>query len=680
MNCRCLHTKNRFLKIKCDGVKPMCGPCRRHPKEDECEYSDGPTRSRTQILEETVSRLAARVHELEHPNDTTPSVTLHDPYTSGRVHDRDPYNKSPSLLFLSEPIQAAASFSPSSTSSSLPSAVDYSGSNASLSLPVRNFSSSPFVASEEPSPTVVSNLYVNGVMEKKSTLLTLASCLVSRLDRFLPHASIFGFFLNPIRPTHGLLHAICLWGTHLSRTEGSQPSERIYLQRALQSSATDLLGNHPYKILHTIQAEVLLSHYFFRIGRFVEAKAHCGSAISLVLSTGWHKIRSVNQLSSAVLGVSADSLVYMPPPRDNDEETERVNGFWSVFMLQKILAIALETSSAVCGAFEAPGMLIDTPWPLDIDEFGQGLLAPEVQGNLTIRTFLSGSFSSDLSYSALSIQASVLLHRATHLSCQWSTTMQQRDYQTLSNSFQSTQQLIERFRASLPPLASVPRGHLRTLLLAYSLTDAAIIKLHGTFAYPSGWADTPSRLLCLEAAKCLGMSSTLLSADIGLVSPVMATLWALACNVFVDEITRIRTLKSSNTWSPNNNELSEEETRNLLYLTMKALRVFSEDSAFSSESQYLAKRAYADQVTVDAQNINYGKLKKLLLPLRKTEVALLFEFCSSRYPPIASYPSPPHPSRLQKVLYNTMPNDFGSDRRVAIKKSHLGNGDCDLAP
>ncbi|KAF9039931.1 hypothetical protein BJ165DRAFT_1494612 [Panaeolus papilionaceus] len=38
MNCR-------FLKIKCDDVKPICGPCDQHLHDDECEYADGPPRS-----------------------------------------------------------------------------------------------------------------------------------------------------------------------------------------------------------------------------------------------------------------------------------------------------------------------------------------------------------------------------------------------------------------------------------------------------------------------------------------------------------------------------------------------------------------------------------------------------------------------------------------------------------
>ncbi|KAJ6590907.1 hypothetical protein B0H10DRAFT_1729893, partial [Mycena sp. CBHHK59/15] len=65
---------------KCDGQKPICGPCRKQPRDDECEYSDGPARSRTKALEDTVSRLEVRLHELEHPEDSPPAVPLHFPY------------------------------------------------------------------------------------------------------------------------------------------------------------------------------------------------------------------------------------------------------------------------------------------------------------------------------------------------------------------------------------------------------------------------------------------------------------------------------------------------------------------------------------------------------------------------------------------------------------------------
>jgi hypothetical protein len=73
---------------KCDGSKPICGQCIRARRPDDCEYTDGQGRSRTQILEENISRLEARIHELEHPDESLQSVTLHDPYSSQRSSTR----------------------------------------------------------------------------------------------------------------------------------------------------------------------------------------------------------------------------------------------------------------------------------------------------------------------------------------------------------------------------------------------------------------------------------------------------------------------------------------------------------------------------------------------------------------------------------------------------------------
>lgn len=94
-------------------MKPVCGPCFRHPKDDDCEYSDGPVRSKTKILEETIARLEARLRDIEHPEETTPSVTLHDPYQPYRQIQETPSPDSPSQ---GDP----SIISPLSSTSSLP--------------------------------------------------------------------------------------------------------------------------------------------------------------------------------------------------------------------------------------------------------------------------------------------------------------------------------------------------------------------------------------------------------------------------------------------------------------------------------------------------------------------------------------------------------------------------------
>ncbi len=138
------------------------------------------------MLEETVTRLEARLYELEHPNETTPAVTLHDPYT--RLHEGEPRTYSPPLLTFSDSGSGLSPFSPISTTStsSLPSGarlpirsyrqkstdIDYVGPN--IPNPGRHYTSSPLVGTEvshhvlckttnlmlckDPPPIVVSNL------------------------------------------------------------------------------------------------------------------------------------------------------------------------------------------------------------------------------------------------------------------------------------------------------------------------------------------------------------------------------------------------------------------------------------------------------------------------------------------------------------------------------------------
>jgi hypothetical protein len=43
----------------------MGGPCGTHPRDDACEYVDGPELSRTTLMEDTLSRLEDRLLGLE---------------------------------------------------------------------------------------------------------------------------------------------------------------------------------------------------------------------------------------------------------------------------------------------------------------------------------------------------------------------------------------------------------------------------------------------------------------------------------------------------------------------------------------------------------------------------------------------------------------------------------------
>lgn len=156
---------------------------------------------------------------------------------------------------------------------------------------------------------------------------------------------------------------------HLGQSEALLLQEHAFLTRAVQHVSTDLLGTHPNRVLHTLQAQVLLAYYFFRTGRFLEAKWQTGAAVSLALGSGFHKIRSANTSTPVTLGLMHDTPVYLDAPQTNLEEGERINAFWAVFILHKIITVALEPPTNVCGALEAPGIQIDVPWPLELNSY-----------------------------------------------------------------------------------------------------------------------------------------------------------------------------------------------------------------------------------------------------------------------------------------------------------------------
>ncbi|KAF4597842.1 hypothetical protein EYR38_006233 [Pleurotus pulmonarius] len=539
----------RFLKIKCDGAKPICGPCMRHPKDDGCEYSDAQGRSRTKVLEETIQSLQARLDELQNPQDSTPSVTLHDPY---RPYNESRLGASQSFAESSRAAEAsmeASLLSPLSTFDS-PLASQGSPNNAPYLMPT---ASSPISGSSGRSSSV-SSPYQNTTtfLGHEEPPLPVIQTL---LDSFLPYASELGFFLHPARfradalrplpfgqtprPTMGLLSAVYLWGAQFSQQDPSISYEGTFLSRALQNTATDLTREHPNRVLHTIQAEVLLAYYFWRNGKILEAKTHAGGAVSLAIGCGLHRWRSARPPPIPGIGVVVENTSNVMSPRDSVEEGEIINGFWAVLTLHNSLSAAVDPAGALSCALEVPGISVDTPWPMDMEGYRAGLLTQDLRGSLTIRNFLSGTeypVQGKMSNAEMIAKAVTLFHHASFLSGQASGDMSARDAQIFHSTFQSLDSLIKSFRASLPPLDSYgSESRPRSLMLVHAVTNAAIIKLHNVFAY----TNANSNEECMSAARSIVNNA---QQDLGFVNPLMGSLWVTACQVFINEISKRRAI------------------------------------------------------------------------------------------------------------------------------------------
>ncbi|KAJ7157317.1 hypothetical protein C8R46DRAFT_423643 [Mycena filopes] len=456
----------RRRRIKCDARRPVCGPCEVSSRADDCEYTDNQNRSRADILEEDISRVQDRIYELEHPVEAAgAAVFLYHPYRQPRRRLQMP------------------SFSQVLTSSASPSPEPPSTVDAWWDSP-------------DPPANMVENF----------------------LDTFIPYASDWGFFLDtarfrhdaslphPIghhsRPTPALLYTVYLIAITLSDSPALKTHEKRFLSRALSALPVSLSGLHPQKAIHALQAEVLLSNYFYAAGRFLEGRYHTTAAASLALGGG-------------LLGGGRGE----EQAHDHDE-VECMEGRWATIMLDKSWAVALGTYP------DLPDSL-DMQWP------------GEEASSSTVSQFLEGTEISAgaLSPKTLLAKAVILWERANSLVVGWNPDMDQRQAAEFSSAFNHIDGLTEDLSSTQPAPSSDSAGGRRLCVLAHSVAHAAVIQLHGTFA-PT---NPGSKQKCLTAASAI--LELIAYVDLGdsvFINPILSTIWVTACEVVIDEIAVLR--------------------------------------------------------------------------------------------------------------------------------------------
>ncbi|KAJ7164530.1 hypothetical protein C8R46DRAFT_1278967 [Mycena filopes] len=505
------HSNQFPIPQKCDGNRPMCGQCKRVPKDDPCEFTD--EMSRTMELENAVFRLQSRVNELEGmPSGPGPSTY------PGHVRGGPNFHWSPQVSGTSSP------FGGSSRGSRSPQ----SGSDDS------------FLGVEEPPLLMIQML----------------------LDYFLPHATQFGFFLdfngfreaallplpfgNAARPSPALLSVVYLWGVHLSLSQPLISSEPIFLKRAQQHVSVEITETgSPTPFLHTIQAQVLLSTYMFRNKRFLESEFHVNGAATLAIGYQLHKIRSARPSSPPLLGVPTMLEVYPNPPQSAVEEGERIRGFWAVACLQSSLNIALNSASGNFSILEASGVDIDIPWPLEIADYAAGRMPRGYRGQETVKNFFIEEPPVSCPVSTLYAKAAVLLHRAARLGARWSPSLQPQDAASYAVSATWLDARITKFWERLPPLYDfyADPATARTLVVAHAMTAAAAIKLHH-HSPAAAAVDPEAQKKCIFAAgaiiTCLGDSNI---ADFTTAHPVVGALCVLACRVLMGEVRTLQVFR-----------------------------------------------------------------------------------------------------------------------------------------
>ncbi|KAI0636017.1 hypothetical protein C8Q77DRAFT_608668 [Trametes polyzona] len=495
----CLNCRRR--KMRCDGVRPVCGQCIRTNREIDCEYTDGPGPSPTQILEEQIARLESRIRELEHPELVTPSVTLNP---AGRDNSPPVTIGSAGRSLLSQVVTADV----------VPAAIPAGAA------PI--LSQDPAI---EPPQDLVRNL----------------------INTFLSHSGSLNFFLHVPRFMHAiqqpninsrraqlspaLLNAVYLWGAHLSSTPALRAYEPIFQARAT-NALSSALRESQYSVINLIQAEVLVSNYFFTMSRFLEGRYHCSAAVALALSCRLHKIRSSTDQGIGHAGARHDEQVReynLPPPRDAVEEGERMRGFWFVYAMDKSWAVAMGSPSHFNGVAQSG---LDTPWPLEMAQYEAGGYPPEYRTALTVYNFVRGGPAGPvfgrISQLTLHAKAAILFERATALASEWSSVGVDRN--EFYGRYVAMDGLIDRFIAGLPPVDRTGDPDVAlTSVITHTLARTATIQLRSSFRDHDRMNDGKD----LVAAQAAAMLLEGLSPISRHVDPILAILWTAVCRVLI---------------------------------------------------------------------------------------------------------------------------------------------------
>lgn len=163
------------------------------------------------------------------------------------------------------------------------------------------------------------------------------------------------------------MNAVCLWGIVYSKSNELLQREPIYASLVASQLGSAIPTTPSHQILQVIQAYILHAIYLFRIGNFPAGRHEANSASSLAVACGLHKIRTAQPMPAFTSFIDQIDLT-LQEPRDQIEEGERINAFWAVFVMDRCLSVVFGPP-LVISDMDAPGMHIDTPWPLEMEMY-----------------------------------------------------------------------------------------------------------------------------------------------------------------------------------------------------------------------------------------------------------------------------------------------------------------------
>ncbi|KAH9918366.1 fungal-specific transcription factor domain-containing protein [Epithele typhae] len=548
----CLSCRKR--KMKCDGARPVCTQCSKANRGTDCEYYEKKRTSRTQLLQAKITKLEARLRELEaeqspdsasSPSDLSshymrssscPAVPEPNDFDFGFDDfgtpelNNDLFLANDSFSGLDDTILLSGFQDPSSSLRGM----TWTGEEFDLGPSVADLlpSCPPSSSSSAPSPLdsppeFSPNWWENSSFCEDKQLL---------LDIFFAHRHQCGFdvhigrfksslLLPATRQPHpSLVDAIYLLACYFSRVPSYTDLEPHFLKRSLRGIADGL--QHSDRIVHVLQASCLLAVYFFWHGRTLEGYYHSSIAARLAVGLGLHQIPPRHQYPQAFqpdAPVPLKASVPLPPPVDDVEYAERVAAFWQIFSVDRTWAVATGLPTALPDD-DHPRSRIDTSWPVGIPNDPE----PTLQNGL-LSPFPGSHLSGSDSTSGLRVKAIALFERTARASSSASkdenmATLELR-IQHLSAQIASLSSASARFGAGAGG-ASGPT----TMASMKSLVHASAIHLYRDGLERSGDAYQK----CVWAANSIvNIIQTLREGEYEHACPGLSTCWRTAAEVYV---------------------------------------------------------------------------------------------------------------------------------------------------
>ncbi|KAF5386413.1 hypothetical protein D9757_006674 [Collybiopsis confluens] len=267
-----------------------------------------------------------------------------------------------------------------------------------------------------------------------------------------------------------------------------------HLAFALRELASpDYSRLHPYKLVHAIQAEVLLARYLISTGKVIEGGYHISRAKAMGIWGGFGKIRS----NQPPLQSSTDTAsTPLPPSADAIEEGDRIMIFWTVFTLDGLWAVMLDVAGTGTVCDKVSGRHLDTPWPQEPEVYEQGgNFLPEGY-SYTTANFLHGIPTLDQGNStqAMLAKAAYCWECAADLAREYPKIESSERYTEFMNLYNQRRRWIENFLSTMTVPNDVPNRtpeKMVRLLQAHSIAYAAYIQILRVPAH--GYADAATR-------------------------------------------------------------------------------------------------------------------------------------------------------------------------------------------